>query len=938
MVNMKVRNIIINNLVLFGAVLVLSISCNSNNSEITFAELAIEETLIPVRPGISGEQPFWNSLARRFIQVPSFEFNEIKNAESYKFSAYSETDGKTRTFFLENPQDPLSPIWLQLPVGKVKLIVEAYDENEKVIGVSGTRQFYKAAPFNGPYQSPVLNYKESAKLALRNLFHQDFIQHWMKTGQPDDSYELYCYASKLFGAVTEGMILYSELDSEDSLKAIAIAKHAADYLIQISEPEEAPLAFFPPTYQGNNLTAAWFNGQIMLNCPSEAARIYLNLFDVTGNEKYYLAAIRIAETYLKLQLPNGTWKLKLYINSGEPVDPNETIPIDVVELFDRLFDQYNLKKYQTSRNRALEWISQNPLKTFNWEGQYEDIILQGPYQNMTKHQACSFGIYILDSKRLNSKNIQIAKELVRFAEDQFVIWEKPLPDQSNSFNWLTPCVLEQYRFYEAVDASASKLIAAYQALYNATGEDLYLAKAVSLANNMTVIQKRNKGNYSTWWRVQEDEPMEDWANCAVYDTRVMLELNKLLDNMKHNKNDLTKANLLFLLSQPPTKQIMDEIVNRYFNTNNFNKKNQLLRYIAQSDIRVAEPILLEAMKGTNEKMKAVAISLIKNQKYIAKAEIILGELDNNSTVFRHALLSSYTSLANNYLDSENKLEAREIYQKILKNKPDYFDARRSLNKLGKIGTSESLKYIRPYLDNNGLSQFAVTTILKILLRNQDQLHVENINSILNTLVKSEDLATINLIIDFIQNSRPQKSTTFQNISMQNGYVSKWWVAGPFSDDSQQSDKNIYFPEKGIDFTQNKIIGDESAHWQRIQPISVHGIVPFANMFGKRNAVAYAYTEITLSESEEFVFKIGSNDGVVCWVNKKIMHSNIEVGRPLKLDEDVFVVKLEKGKNTILLKVPNVGGNWETCLRINNSYDKPLDLTPFSNSMETQFVN
>jgi hypothetical protein len=52
---------------------------------------------------------------------------------------------------------------------------------------------------------------------------------------------------------------------------------------------------------------------------------------------------------------------------------------------------------------------------------------------------------------------------------------------------------------------------------------------------------------------------------------------------------------------------------------------------------------------------------------------------------------------------------------------------------------------------------------------------------------------------------------------------------------------------------------------------------------------------------------------------------VEVGRALKLDEDVFAVNLNKGKNTVLLKVLNTGGNWETCLRINDVYDKPLDL-------------
>jgi maltose/maltodextrin transport system substrate-binding protein len=921
------------NLLFLGFVF-LNIACTTNKEDRTYSEEAFQETLIPVRPGKSGEQPFWNGLARRFIHVPSFGFTEIEHAKAYKFSAYSETDGKNYTFISEKPQDLLSPIWQKLPVGKVRLIVEALDGKEKVVGVSGTRQFYKAAHFNGPYQSPVLTYDESAKLALRNLFHQEPVQHWLKSGEPDDTYELYCYASKLFGAVTEAMILYARLDSKDSLEAMTIAKRAADYLIRISEPAEAPLAWFPPTYRGNKLSAAWFNGQIMLNCPSEAARIYLNLFDVTGDNKYYLAAIRIAETYLRLQLPNGTWKLKLNTSSGEPVDLNETIPIDIVELFDRLIDQYSLDQYQTSRNRALEWIAQNPLKTFNWEGQYEDIILQGPYQNMTKHQACSYAIYILDPERRNANNIQIAKELARFAEDQFVIWERPLPDQSNSFNWLTPCVVEQYRFFEAVDASASKLIATYQALYSATREEIYLAKAISLANNMTVIQKRYGGNYSTWWRIQEGEVMEDWINCAVYDTRVMLQLHNLLVDMNRQADDLTRKNLLLLLSQPPSEKIMTEMVGRYHRTKNFKQKIQLLRSIAQSDMNFAYPLIHIAMKGSDEEMKVAALSMLRYERSITGLELFQDVLNSESAPVRQALLSGYCSVADKNLESGNERVAREYYHQIINGDPDYFDARHSLKRLEEVGKKESLTYIRPYLKHEGLSEIAATTILRILLRQPDQLIMEDNMGLLQILSKSANIEVGNQIIDWIQQNKPQELTVYQSIAMKNGYVSQWWVAGPLSKENPPSDSIGTFPDEGIKSFENQIFKNDKVRWQFVQPLSIHGVVPLGNLFGKIQGVAYAYSEISLPAAGNFVFKIGSNDGVVCWVNKNLVHSNLDVGRALKLDEDVFVVKLQKGKNTVLLKVPNVGGNWETCLRINTSYEKPLDLNPLTIGMKT----
>jgi len=73
-----------------------------------------------------------------------------------------------------------------------------------------------------------------------------------------------------------------------------------------------------------------------------------------------------------------------------------------------------------------------------------------------------------------------------------------------------------------------------------------------------------------------------------------------------------------------------------------------------------------------------------------------------------------------------------------------------------------------------------------------------------------------------------------------------------------------------------------------------------------------------------LFKIGSNDGVVCWLNGAKVHENF-ASRPLTIDEDIVPVHLKKGLNRILLKILNKGANWEVCLRVCDQNGKPLDL-------------
>src|SRR5437764_9989228 len=84
---------------------------------------AVKESLIPIRPGIPGKALFWNAHSRRFIYAPAFEFPRVPGAAAYRFTATARDGG--HSFEAAEPWSPLSPIWAQLPVGKVSLKVEA---------------------------------------------------------------------------------------------------------------------------------------------------------------------------------------------------------------------------------------------------------------------------------------------------------------------------------------------------------------------------------------------------------------------------------------------------------------------------------------------------------------------------------------------------------------------------------------------------------------------------------------------------------------------------------------------------------------------------------------------------------------------------------------------------------------------------------------------
>jgi maltose/maltodextrin transport system substrate-binding protein len=144
------------------------------------------------------------------------------------------------------------------------------------------------------------------------------------------------------------------------------------------------------------------------------------------------------------------------------------------------------------------------------------------------------GIYHYTSRPSNRHPVNI---LLRFAEDQFIIWEKPVPitvgksnkPGYNSINWITPVVLEQYVYWMPVGRTAGVMVDTYWQAYAATKKEIYLAKAKAIANTFTLVQKEFNGNYPSYFTKY---PMDHWLNSTVYPAKVLMDLENNLKELK----------------------------------------------------------------------------------------------------------------------------------------------------------------------------------------------------------------------------------------------------------------------------------------------------------------------------------------------------------------------------------------------------------------------
>lgn len=511
------------------------------------AKQAFEECCSPettVRHGVKRGFPFWNVESTQFMYVPAFHFTAIRDCSRYRYTAVDELGG-VHTFEANDCCVLLTPIWAELPEGVVQLTVTALREDGSEYAPVGARTFFKLASFPEENPPAVCSYKECAIKAYRFAMSQSFIQHWLTYGTPDPGYDLNTYPCKMIGALVCAMLSYARLCPEDAETAMKVAVNAADYLIGITPRGDHPLADLPPTYYLDFcpdpeaygvITPNWHAavahmGTMMMIYPAVAGSMYVELEKATGDGKYLEEALKIARYYQRTVEPNGSWYLVRSCETGEALTTNFVSPLEHVEPFLMgLYERTGEACWRELAEGAIAYVEKTQLTTYNWEGQFEDSPLSTNYMNLTHYAPTDLAGYYAEYRADSPECLECARELMRFVEDQFVIWKRPYPWKHASPGadeppydtslWHTPAALEQYGWYVPIDASTSSVLLGFLKLYRAGCGSLYLAKAKALADQLTRVQHEN-GQIPTHWMNTEASEKNFWFNCMFASCRVL---------------------------------------------------------------------------------------------------------------------------------------------------------------------------------------------------------------------------------------------------------------------------------------------------------------------------------------------------------------------------------------------------------------------------------
>ncbi len=164
-----------------------------------------------------------------------------------------------------------------------------------------------------------------------------------------------------------------------------------------------------------------------------------------------------------------------------------------------------------------------------------------------------------------------------------------------------------------------------------------------------------------------------------------------------------------------------------------------------------------------------------------------------------------------------------------------------------------------------------------------------------------------------------------DVVSQLGFIGNWWVLGPIPGRDEWKEKDAVPTDAAPDTEAEMTVGGQSYRWKYVPLDDPSGMLDLEQAVARRdNVAAYVYAEVNSPAEQDALFKIGSDDDVVCWLNGQKVHQFLG-DRGWNVDQDVVPVHLTAGPNRILMKVLNGSAQWACSLRITDRNGVPLKL-------------
>ncbi len=487
---------------------------------------ARDEALRPVLAGEPGKAGFWTwrNLAMKqptsVIHPPSFDLQEIPGADRYRYTV-SSMNAKVE-FTADKPWRPLAPIWKDLPSGTYTLTVQGVDAQGKALpgrmrhrildkdkaqpifeeAAKGIA-FIKRPSFSGPYASPPKNWTDLALAAGR--WHREMIGLSRARGlAPLGAFHTGSEGGFAWEAAANlwATLAIRALTTDPAERLIA-----EDHLEFLAEEFEAhqrltktPGVFF--AYRGYTPLSHW------------SAEAVLDAYLQTGDPRWKEMAMRYAEGLITLQRKTGGFTA----SGGYPLTGpagffarwqagnDEFGASELLYVLGRIRRDLKTDAFASAERKAYGWMKDRAVRDRYFPIYVHHSATQGYPVGQHAMSALYFSRYLLECAPPDLRDVKLAEEVARWAEDHDIAWQRESSDAKAGA--IMPRVIQRDRINNA--PLALNLLAAivFQELAQETGSKLWAAKGEALAVAVSKAQDPKTGFVTVSLQSKMTEPVD----------------------------------------------------------------------------------------------------------------------------------------------------------------------------------------------------------------------------------------------------------------------------------------------------------------------------------------------------------------------------------------------------------------------------------------------
>jgi HEAT repeat protein len=374
-------------------------------------------------------------------------------------------------------------------------------------------------------------------------------------------------------------------------------------------------------------------------------------------------------------------------------------------------------------------------------------------------------------------------------------------------------------------------------------------------------------------------------------------------------------------------QLADENVTRrlleVYTDSDASQKPSLLRVLGQRQAPDVARLLSDEIGNDNPAIRAAALANIGRHDRAIGFDALVAEAKRGPEIVTRNAVASMLELARRS-EEKDKAKALDMYAASLKHAVDDDQRREALEGLTRTldpKRDDLLAQITPFMDRETLAAPAARVAAKIAIELPESRKAEAVE-VLRKVVRIQ----------------PDEKTTLQSIrrvrqlgeeidpAREAGFITSWWLIGPYPNPENKMWDIAYRPEEKIDLEAMEEVAGQKLTWKKHRTPHLQGIVNLQEAVANKNEVgAYACAEINVKDEQVVEFKMGSDDSIVLWVNGDKVHAN-RINRGVTIDDDVARAKLKPGRNRILAKILQGAHAWEFVIRVTDLEGKPVEFT------------